>query len=1346
MDHSKRGGPKPPSSALTSRHDRHLVSEFNLDVRNSFITTAGDAAEGAFRTHVGTGDFSLGIQDIGHRHGGITLPRHPRRTLGDMNDVDAGHAMTRSARPLQFPRRAAVTLACLALMLPAISGAGSSRSAPPTGPGGGFVDVTEAVGLSYAVRPVEPDDEGDTAARLEDGGLALVDIDGDRRPELYVAHGGGEPGRLFSWDGRRFAARFHNGGIEPAAPDRAGYFIDLDDDGATDFLSIHRDGAQAFRNDGSGRFAEMPDPFPTGSAMSDLYSMAAGDFDRDGDLDLFFAQWGKLSDGLNAPFHYLWRNDGRGRFEDITDIVPIRTVRQPGLTTPLEVSFTPTFSDIDGDGYPDVLLAGDFGTGQVLRNEDGRRFVDIRDAVITDENGMGAAVGDYDRDGDMDWFVTSIHDPEGRSGEGPTGNRLYRNLGDGRFEDATDTAGVREGGWGWGACFADFDNDGHVDIFHTNGYGVREAGQYGLEEEYVRKYAGFLDDPSRLFMANGDGTFSERSSELGIRHTGQGRGAVCADYDGDGRVDILIANHNAAPTVYRNRLETDNRWLAIDLEGRHANPLAVGARVTVHTDSGRQVQEVRLGGAYLSQAPTTLHFGLGRDPAVRAIEVDWPGPGNRVTRIETAQVDRRLTVRQPEPGGQLLSVVGGAGTGLHPAGARVVIEAEAVRGTHSFHRWEGEGGISFHDINATRTTVTMPHGPARAFPHYLPGPPLADKSVSAARRWIEVLLEAIRDDTARPTVHARNLFHVAAAMYDAWAGWSDEARALACSAKADTPCAAARPAGGRRYPAGTRGGRSPTPRCEIDSPSLPQLARRGSHSLRNADTLMTALGYDPTSAFESRRRRSGAALPAFYITSGLEDGSNERNGYANLGSTETGQSGIAAVRSGAYPGLSGPRTAGNRWIVGRYIDQSGHVFSTSAAEFISPEWGRVAPFALSEEDLIVHRRDGAELPRLSRPRAPAIVSTARFPAHYKWGFALVARWSSHLSPDDGVLMDIAPSGIGNLGPLPRRFEDYPGFYDPVPWGPGYRVNPVTGKPYVPQPVPRGDYTRVLAEYWADGPDSETPPGHWFTILNAVGDHERLVRRLGGNGPMLDRLEWDVKAYFALGGAMHDVAVAAWGIKGWYDYIRPVSALRAMAGTGGPGEPAAPGQPSGDIPLAAGFVERIGSGDPLAGENGEHVGKIKLLAWRGPGHVDRQATGAAGVGWIRAEDWWPYQRPTFVTPPFAGYVSGHSTFSRAAAEVLTALTGDPFFPGGMSAFPIPADSFLVFERGPSVDMVLQWATYRDAADQCSLSRIWGGIHPPADDIPGRLIGERIGRDAFRLAISLFEGDDALVRRE
>ncbi|MEM6348655.1 MAG: T9SS type A sorting domain-containing protein, partial [Bacteroidota bacterium] len=117
----------------------------------------------------------------------------------------------------------------------------------------------------------------------------------------------------------------------------------------------------------------------------------------------------------------------------------------------------------------------------------------------------------------------------------------------------------------------------------------------------------------------------------------------------------------------------------------------------------------------------------------------------------------------------------------------------------------------------------------------------------------------------------------------------------------------------------------------------------------------------------------------------------------------------------------------------------------------------------------------------------------------------------------------------------------------------------------------------------------------------------------------------------------------------------------------------------------------------------------------------------------------YQRPSFVTPPFAGYVSGHSTYSRAAAEVLTMLTGDPFFPGGMGVFDAPKNEFLVFEDGPSVDIELQWATYRDASDQTSLSRIWGGIHPPADDIPGRFIGEQVGIDAFNYAKQFFAGN-------
>jgi hypothetical protein len=125
-----------------------------------------------------------------------------------------------------------------------------------------------------------------------------------------------------------------------------------------------------------------------------------------------------------------------------------------------------------------------------------------------------------------------------------------------------------------------------------------------------------------------------------------------------------------------------------------------------------------------------------------------------------------------------------------------------------------------------------------------------------------------------------------------------------------------------------------------------------------------------------------------------------------------------------------------------------------------------------------------------------------------------------------------------------------------------------------------------------------------------------------------------------------------------------------------------------------------------------------------------------VGWIRCENWWPYQRPSFVTPPFAGYVSGHSTFSRAAATILTEFTGSEYFPGGLGEFEAPRNEFLVFEQGPSVDVTLQWATYFDASDETSLSRIYGGIHPPQDDIPGRFMGDAIGREAFDFASRLF----------
>ena len=249
------------------------------------------------------------------------------------------------------------------------------------------------------------------------------------------------------------------------------------------------------------------------------------------------------------------------------------------------------------------------------------------------KNGMGNAVTDYDRDGDLDWFVTSIWDPDVENNG--SGNRLYENIdGLGTFEDVTEVAGVRAGHWGWGACFADFDNDGYMDIFHTNGH-----------QDQAR--AKFVTDPSVLFMANGDGTFTERATELGVVHTDQGRGVVCADYNGDGRVDIFVANNGKSPTVFRNDHQNSNHYVAIDLVGIDGNPEAIGGRVTVATASGTQMQEVQLGNGYLSHGPATLHFGLGTDDLITSIEVTWPGPDRRTSRVEGIAVDQRLELIHP---------------------------------------------------------------------------------------------------------------------------------------------------------------------------------------------------------------------------------------------------------------------------------------------------------------------------------------------------------------------------------------------------------------------------------------------------------------------------------------------------------------------------------------------------------------------------------------------------------------------------------------------------------------------------------------------------------------------------
>jgi hypothetical protein len=231
----------------------------------------------------------------------------------------------------------------------------------------------------------------------------------------------------------------------------------------------------------------------------------------------------------------------------------------------------------------------------------------------------------------------------------------------------------------------------------------------------------------------------------------------------------------------------------------------------------------------------------------------------------------------------------------------------------------------------------------------------------------------------------------------------------------------------------------------------------------------------------------------------------------------------------------------------------------------------------------------------------------------------------------------------------------------------------------------------------------------------------------------------VKLYLALNGAVHDAAVAAWGAKAYYDSARPISMIRYLGSKGQSSDPDGPSYHPDGLPLEWGLVEVVTRASSRPGERhaplAGHVGEIAIRAWAGfPGDPVAEAS---GVRWIRAVEWVPYQLPTFVTPAFAGYVSGHSTFSRAAAEVMTAFTGSSYFPGGLHELPVPA-GWLKIERGPSTDFTFQWATYFDAADDAGRSRLYMGIHIAPDDFAGRRLGSQCGKDAWELARRYYEG--------
>ncbi len=572
---------------------------------------------------------------------------------------------------------------------------------------------------------------------------------------------------------------------------------------------------------------------------------------------------------------------------------------------------------------------------------------------------------------------------------------------------------------------------------------------------------------------------------------------------------------------------------------------------------------------------------------------------------------------------------------------------------------------------------------------------------SMARRWNEQLLNSVRRDLPRPTVHARNLFHVSAALWDVWAAYDETADGYLVRERltADDINAAREEA--MSYAA-----------YRILSHRYGQ-AIGGEVSVDCYNGFMQTLGFDPSKSDAEGDSPSalGNRIGQAYIDAFADDGANEQMNYADPDGFRSETPRLVVDTPGS--GTDDPMVW-QQIVLAEAVTQNGIPEGAGVRGYIGPHWGAVTAFALE--------RSAPEAPYFDvADRAPTALDDELIDATVE-----VLRYTAELDIEDGVMIDISPGAQGN---------STLGTND----GTGHPINPATDQPYAPNMVLRGDFARLMAEFWADGPESETPPGHWNTLANDAADSPGFEFRLFGQGEPMDRLAWDVHVYLALNGALHDAAIAAWELKRTYLSARPITLIRTLGARGQRSDPNGPSYDPEGIPLEDGLIEVITEASSAPGQRHAHlaryVGEVAVFSWRGePGDRENEV---GGIGWIRAVDWVPYQRRTFVTPAFPGFTSGHSTFSRSAAEVLTQLTGSAYFPGGVGGYTLEP-GWLTFEFGPTKTVDLQWATYYDAADQAGLSRLWGGIHVNHDDFVGRTVGSEVAQRAVERATTHYDG--------
>lgn len=532
-------------------------------------------------------------------------------------------------------------------------------------------------------------------------GLAVGDVDGDGREDVFVGMQVGLPNRLYlrQADGtvRETAAEARVNYLDVT---RSALIVDLDNDGHRDLVLGVANSIVVAYNDGKGVFKRQKD-FPA-EGQEQFYSLAAADADGDGDLDLYGCRYalGGVMHGAPRPYHdanngapnvYL-RNDGVGRFVDATEAAGFAVDNR-------KFSLAALWVDFDRDLDMDLYVVNDFGRNQLYENDGRGRFVERAAALGLQDigAGMGASAADFDLDGDLDLYVTNMFSADGLRtarqerflwGRAPAarpdyvkharGNSLLANRGDGSFEDVTEVSGTALGRWAWGALFVDFDGDGYEDLFVPNGQTTSRRAGGDLEGFFWRRVvnASPVDDASEAayrlafdtiqnqMMFGGrswnghernnaylnlrDGTFAETSHASGLGFVEDARCAAAIDWDDDGREDLLVRNRTAPRLrLMLNRAGGAAHFVSFQLVGRTCNRDAIGAAVTLTVDGRPRTQIVTAGEGYLAQSSARLTFGLGTAERVEQVEVAWPD-GKR-SSFEDLEVDRHYLIDQGAP-------------------------------------------------------------------------------------------------------------------------------------------------------------------------------------------------------------------------------------------------------------------------------------------------------------------------------------------------------------------------------------------------------------------------------------------------------------------------------------------------------------------------------------------------------------------------------------------------------------------------------------------------------------------------------------------------------------------------